>query len=249
MLVGLSVLMAPLLRLIPMAVLFGVFLYMGIASMSGVQLFDRWASFDSYPCEYFSYFFNLFFSIRLFFMPVKYHGTEQYVKRVPTWKMHLFTCTQIFGLALLWTVASSRFSLAFPFVLVLMVPIRQKLASYYTALELTAVSLNLHSSRFLANSLNNYSWTAVPLRWTPTTNLIFTNKLRYQHKLYKIIYNYEWKLDGVGNNKFYYCTDTTPTFRTTHHHKHTEQLSNWNLIKMIYLLCRANNRIRWWWNK
>lgn len=41
MLVGLSVLMAPLLRLIPMAVLFGVFLYMGIASMSGVQLFDR----------------------------------------------------------------------------------------------------------------------------------------------------------------------------------------------------------------
>lgn len=39
--VGVSVTMAPLLRLIPMAVLFGVFLYMGIASMSGVQFFDR----------------------------------------------------------------------------------------------------------------------------------------------------------------------------------------------------------------
>lgn len=39
--IGLSVLMSPLLRLIPMAVLFGVFLYMGIASMSGVQLFER----------------------------------------------------------------------------------------------------------------------------------------------------------------------------------------------------------------
>lgn len=73
-------------------------------------------------------------------MPVKYHGTEQYVKRVPTWKMHLFTSTQIFGLALLWTVAQSRFSLAFPFVLVLMVPIRQKLSSYYTALEINAVT-------------------------------------------------------------------------------------------------------------
>ena len=39
--IGLSVLMSPLLRLIPMAVLFGVFLYMGIASMSGVQFFER----------------------------------------------------------------------------------------------------------------------------------------------------------------------------------------------------------------
>ncbi|EDX09909.1 GD17941, partial [Drosophila simulans] len=41
LMIGLSVLMAPLLRLIPMAVLFGVFLYMGVASMSGVQLFER----------------------------------------------------------------------------------------------------------------------------------------------------------------------------------------------------------------
>lgn len=41
LMVGLSVTAAPLLRLIPMSVLFGVFLYMGIASMSGVQFFDR----------------------------------------------------------------------------------------------------------------------------------------------------------------------------------------------------------------
>lgn len=41
LLIGLSVTMAPLLRLIPMSVLFGVFLYMGIASMSGVQFFER----------------------------------------------------------------------------------------------------------------------------------------------------------------------------------------------------------------
>lgn len=41
LLVGLSVTMAPILRLIPISVLFGVFLYMGIASMSGVQFFER----------------------------------------------------------------------------------------------------------------------------------------------------------------------------------------------------------------
>lgn len=45
LMIGLSVTMAPLLRLIPMSVLFGVFLYMGIASMSGVQLFERYFHF------------------------------------------------------------------------------------------------------------------------------------------------------------------------------------------------------------
>lgn len=60
-LVGLSVLMSALLRLVPMAVLFGVFLYMGIASIDGIQFFDR---------------------LRLFFMPVKHHSQAAYVRRV-----------------------------------------------------------------------------------------------------------------------------------------------------------------------
>ena len=41
--------------------LFGVFLYMGISSMSGIQFFDR---------------------IVLFLMPVKHHGHFTYVRRV-----------------------------------------------------------------------------------------------------------------------------------------------------------------------
>ena len=44
-LVGLSVTAAPLLRKVPMAVLFGVFLYMGVASMTGVQFFERYEFF------------------------------------------------------------------------------------------------------------------------------------------------------------------------------------------------------------
>lgn len=43
LLVGLSVTAAPLLQRIPMAVLFGVFLYMGVSSMSGVQFFERYS--------------------------------------------------------------------------------------------------------------------------------------------------------------------------------------------------------------
>lgn len=60
-LVGISVLMSPLLRLVPMSVLFGVFLYMGISSMDGIQFFDR---------------------VKLFFMPVKHHPSVPYVRRV-----------------------------------------------------------------------------------------------------------------------------------------------------------------------
>ncbi|XP_030372868.1 band 3 anion transport protein isoform X5 [Scaptodrosophila lebanonensis] len=116
--IGLSVLMAPLLRLIPMAVLFGVFLYMGIASMSGVQLFER---------------------IRLYFMPVKHYPPTNYVKRVRPWKMHLFTTIQVLCLVVLWTVKSSKFSLAFPFFLIMMVPIRQRLDSLYKPEELQAL--------------------------------------------------------------------------------------------------------------
>lgn len=60
-LVGISVLMSPLLRLVPMAVLFGVFLYMGVSSTNGIQFFDR---------------------LKLFFMPVKHHSQASYVRRV-----------------------------------------------------------------------------------------------------------------------------------------------------------------------
>lgn len=84
---------------------------------------------------------TLHFRLRLFFMPVKYHPAEPYVRRVPTWKMHIFTLIQIIALATLWTVKSSSISLAFPFVLILMVPLRQKMDAIFTERELNAVCL------------------------------------------------------------------------------------------------------------
>ncbi|XP_055630448.1 band 3 anion transport protein isoform X6 [Toxorhynchites rutilus septentrionalis] len=118
LMVGLSVTMAPILRLIPMSVLFGVFLYMGIASMSGVQFFER---------------------LRLFFMPVKHHPQVPFVRRVPSWKMHIFTTVQVLALAMLWGVKSSAFSLAFPFFLIMMVPIRKQMERLFSPLELRAL--------------------------------------------------------------------------------------------------------------
>nr|XP_021199496.1 anion exchange protein 2 isoform X2 [Helicoverpa armigera] len=118
LLVGVSVLAARWLRLVPMAVLFGVFLYMGISALGGIQFWDR--------CI-------------LLLKPVKHHPQVPYVRRVPTLKMHLFTLIQAAGLAVLYAVKSSRFSLAMPFFLVMMVPLRMSLVYLFTPLQLRAL--------------------------------------------------------------------------------------------------------------
>ncbi|KAG7455363.1 hypothetical protein MATL_G00255920 [Megalops atlanticus] len=101
--VGMSIVIGDLLRQIPIAVLFGIFLYMGVMSLNGIQLTER---------------------ILLLLMPPKYHPDHTYVRKVRTLRMHLFTGIQMVCLALLWAVMSTVASLAFPFVLILTVPVK-----------------------------------------------------------------------------------------------------------------------------
>uniref|UniRef100_A0A8C1RKY8 Anion exchange protein n=1 Tax=Cyprinus carpio TaxID=7962 RepID=A0A8C1RKY8_CYPCA len=108
LLVGLSIVIGDVLRQVPIAVLFGIFLYMGVMSLNGIQLTER---------------------MMLLFMPPKYHPDHTYVRKVRTLRMHLFTCLQLVCLAVLWAVMSTSASLAFPFVLVLTVPFRRFLLS------------------------------------------------------------------------------------------------------------------------
>lgn len=91
---------------------------MGICSMFGVEFFER---------------------LRLFFMPVKHHPQVPFVRRVPTWKMHFYTFIQVLALVVLWVVKSSRFALAFPFFLIMMVPLRRQLDKIFTVTEIRAV--------------------------------------------------------------------------------------------------------------
>merc|ERR1712088_469224 len=81
LLLGVSVVLAPVLSLVPFAVLYGVFLYMGASGIGGIQMFDR---------------------LFLLLVPVKHHPSVGYARRVKTWKMHLFTIIQFSGLGLLW---------------------------------------------------------------------------------------------------------------------------------------------------
>ncbi|XP_078071673.1 anion exchange protein 2-like isoform X2 [Mustelus asterias] len=102
-LVGLSIVIGDLLRKIPLAVLFGIFLYMGVTSLNGIELYER---------------------LQLLLMPSKHHPDHMYVQKVKTLRMHLFTIVQVFCLAVLWAVMSTIASLAFPFVLILTVPLK-----------------------------------------------------------------------------------------------------------------------------
>lgn len=62
--------------------------------------------------------------------------------QVQTFKMHLFTFIQLMCLVVLWIVKSTRASLAFPFFLLLMVPLRAQMTHLFTPAELRAVSKN-----------------------------------------------------------------------------------------------------------
>lgn len=67
---GVSILMEPILKMIPMTALFGIFLYMGITSLSGIQLWDR---------------------MLLLIMPKKHHPPVPYVTRVRFISGHIYT--------------------------------------------------------------------------------------------------------------------------------------------------------------
>merc|ERR1719215_157958 len=115
---GVSIVLAPVLKQVPFAVLFGVFLYMGVSGMNGIQWWDR---------------------MLLCLMPIKYHPSVTYVKRVRTWRMVLFTFLQALGLGLLWYIKSSPAALAFPIFVVMMIPYRWSMKFIFTENELDAL--------------------------------------------------------------------------------------------------------------
>ncbi|KAL1432260.1 hypothetical protein MTO96_013584 [Rhipicephalus appendiculatus] len=103
LLVGLSVFMSPLLREVPVAVLFG---------------------------------------------PTKHFPSVPYAQKVKATKMHLYTLLQVVCLIVLWAVKSSSLALAFPFVLLLMIPLRLQLKYIFTEKELQCLDgddVNLQS--------------------------------------------------------------------------------------------------------
>ncbi|XP_041855804.1 solute carrier family 4 member 4a isoform X2 [Melanotaenia boesemani] len=115
-LTGLSVFMAPILKFIPMPVLYGVFLYMGVASLNGVQFMDR---------------------LKLLLMPAKHQPDLVYLRHVPLRKVHLFTFLQILCLALLWILKSTVAAIIFPVMILALVAVRKAMDYMFSQHDLS----------------------------------------------------------------------------------------------------------------
>ncbi|XP_043364940.1 sodium bicarbonate cotransporter 3 isoform X4 [Dermochelys coriacea] len=104
------------LKFIPMPVLYGVFLYMGVSSLRGIQFFDR---------------------IKLFGMPAKHQPDLIYLRYVPLWKVHVFTVVQLTCLVLLWVIKASAAAVVFPMMVLALVFIRKLMDLCFTKRELS----------------------------------------------------------------------------------------------------------------
>ena len=102
-LIAVSLLLTGVLREIPMPVLYGLFLYMGITSLRGNQFFER---------------------LRLWLTDPSLFPAVHYVRRVPKAEIHKFTAVQAACLIVLWIVKSSVVGILFPIFIALLVPVR-----------------------------------------------------------------------------------------------------------------------------
>lgn len=70
-------------------------------------------------------------------MPQKYQPDYIFLREVPTYKVHIFTCIQVLCFALLWGVKSyKKISITFPLMLVVIILIRKLLDFVFTRKEL-----------------------------------------------------------------------------------------------------------------
>uniref|UniRef100_A0A8C9EZQ1 Anion exchange protein n=1 Tax=Pavo cristatus TaxID=9049 RepID=A0A8C9EZQ1_PAVCR len=115
-LTGVSVFMAPILKYIPMPVLYGVFLHMGVAALNSIQFTDR---------------------VRLLLMPAKHQPDHLYLRHVPLRRVHLFTFIQLLCLAMLWVIKSTAAAIVFPVMLLALVGIRKVLECIFSLHDLS----------------------------------------------------------------------------------------------------------------
>jgi mannitol/fructose-specific phosphotransferase system IIA component (Ntr-type) len=96
-------LMLDMLHLVPKSTLYGLFLFMGIVSMTGNQFFARTS---------------------LWIRDPSFYPSTHYIRRVPNKVIHIFTAFQLLCLTILWVVKVSALGILFPLFIALLVPLR-----------------------------------------------------------------------------------------------------------------------------
>lgn len=95
---------------IPMAVLFGLFLFMGFNSLSGNQFFER---------------------LTLWITDPKLYPKTHYSKHVPVKYIHRFTFIQLVCFIILWLLKASKFGILFPLMIAALVPINLYVVKFF----------------------------------------------------------------------------------------------------------------------
>ncbi|XP_021567069.1 anion exchange protein 4 [Carlito syrichta] len=114
-LTGVSIFLAPVLKFIPMPVLYGIFLYMGVAALSSIQFMKR---------------------VYLLLMPAKHQPDLLLLRHVPLSRVHLFTVIQLACLGALWIAKSTPAAIIFPLMLLGLVGVRKALEWVFSPHEL-----------------------------------------------------------------------------------------------------------------
>ncbi|TWT90122.1 Nitrogen regulatory protein [Pseudobythopirellula maris] len=117
-LMSLSLLLLSLLNQLPMAVLYGLFLFMGVVSIAGNQFFERLSLWVKDPDLY---------------------PATHYLRRARLREIHLFTVLQLGCLVLLWVVKSSPAGILFPLFIALLAPVRMLAGHWFSEESLEAL--------------------------------------------------------------------------------------------------------------
>lgn len=115
LLIGLSLLFLGYVELIPLAVLYGLFLFMGLATLQGNQMFER---------------------LKLWIMDPTRFPRVHYLRCVSISRIHKFTLIQLGCLLGLWLLKVSRWGILFPLFIAALVPIRLVLGHWFQKSEL-----------------------------------------------------------------------------------------------------------------
>lgn len=113
-----SIFALDLIKLIPMAVLFGLFLFMGFATLGGNQFWDR---------------------VMMWITDKERYPDTEYVRKVPVKVISAFTLIQVVSLAALWVLKSSSLGILFPVLIAMLVPVRLFMNKKFSAEHLHAL--------------------------------------------------------------------------------------------------------------
>ena len=114
LLIGTSLFFLAYVSYIPMAVLFGLFLFMGISSLMGNQFYER---------------------MLLWIMDPRLYPDTHYTRHIPNKTIHKFTVVQFLCFVALWLLKSSKLGILFPLLIAALVPIRMYLSKFFAPAE------------------------------------------------------------------------------------------------------------------